>query len=239
VTADGDDAVLVGVDDGFARLLGWRASDLVGVSSFELVVDVERQRPLRRIIQAAGRIDGAVTVARARNGERVPLVYSTRVLEGGLWVAEVELWRPGGEVVRDVELFSADELDGALLEQARGRPRPRPRTATVELEQLARRVEAALERAHELAADRWLDVRAAEAYTSLSESTLDRLVDEGALPRAGTKGKRLFRKSVLDALLEAGGVLALLLALLLLGCAARVDLACDIARVLGCPFAPA
>jgi hypothetical protein len=71
--------------------------------------------------------------------------------------------------------------------------------------------------------DRWLTKAEVCAYSGRSARTVERAVAAGELEAGGTPGKRAYRKSAVDRWLAGGGsVLALLLALLVVGLAVLV-----------------
>jgi hypothetical protein len=182
---------MVGASDGFAELLGWRPSDLVGVDARELAVDharaseraaeLERAGSLERIAEWSAHRDGTVNVAFA--AQRV----------GELYVAL-------GKVVPAT--FAVADLNRAR-------------------DRVGERASAAVARSHELAAilvgEEWLTVEQATDYTQLSRATLERLEHDGRLRRGGTTGRPLYKRKWLDAALGAGLALLVAVALILAG----------------------
>jgi len=75
--------------------------------------------------------------------------------------------------------------------------------------------------------DPWLTKQEAIAYTGRSARTIERAVARGELGAGGTRGKRAFRRSALDAWLAMGVVIVIVLIALIASCGLVLAVARD------------
>lgn len=223
VSLHAHDGTIVDITPAFAELLGYPVHELVGRSGWDFAPEAndERRARVHGTLDASGALSDVATWRRG-DGTFLRVAYVARVLDDE-------------HVVSVAEPIAPDGFVGLVDDAAAG---ARAAVARRQAEAAHARSRDAIRVALELAGTpgRWVDMAGAVAYSGMSESTIERAVDAGALPRGGTVGKRMFHTAWLDEWL-AGGTLAVLLVLALLGlaiaCACGDETACHLLHELG------